>query len=72
VFEGNSLHGNGNSFDAAGPQLSCGQPARRVVRYEHDGSITVVADTFEGKRLSCPNDVVTHLLQGQLRLTSKI
>jgi gluconolactonase len=55
-----SNNSNGNSFDAAGRQLSCEHLTRRVVRYEHDGSITVVADTFEGKRLSSPNDVVAH------------
>jgi gluconolactonase len=60
VFRMPSNNSNGNSFDAAGRQLSCEHLTRRVVRYEHDGSITVVADTFEGKRLSSPNDVVAH------------
>ena len=58
VFRMPSNNSNGNSFDAAGRQLSCEHLTRRVVRYEHDGSITVVADTFEGKRLRSPNDVV--------------
>ncbi|HET9941824.1 MAG TPA: SMP-30/gluconolactonase/LRE family protein, partial [Terriglobia bacterium] len=60
VFRMPSNNSNGNSFDAAGRQLSCEHLTRRVVRYEHDGSITVVADTFDGKRLSSPNDVVAH------------
>jgi gluconolactonase len=60
VFRMPSNNSNGNSFDAAGRQLSCEHLTRRVVRYEHDGSITIVADTFEGKRLSSPNDVVAH------------
>ena len=60
VFRMPSNNSNGNSFDAAGRQLSCEHLTRRIVRYEHDGSITVVADTFEGKRLSSPNDVVAH------------
>jgi gluconolactonase len=38
--------------------VSCQQGARRVVRTEHDGSITVLADRFEGKRFNSPNDVV--------------
>jgi len=33
---------------------------RRVVRYEHDGSVTVLADSHGGKRLNSPNDVVPH------------
>ncbi len=60
VFRMPSNNSNGNSFDAMGRQLSCEHLTRRVVRYEHDGSITIVADTFEGKRLSSPNDVVAH------------
>ena len=60
VFRMPSNNSNGNSFDGAGRQLSCEHLTRRVVRYEHDGSITIVADAFEGKRLSSPNDVVAH------------
>ena len=33
---------------------------RRVVRYEHDGSTTVIAESYQGKRLNSPNDVVVH------------
>ena len=33
---------------------------RRVVRYEHDGSVTVIADSYNGKRFNSPNDVVPH------------
>ena len=43
-----------------GRQLSCEHLTRRVVRYEHDGSITVIADAFQGKRLNSPNDVAVH------------
>lgn len=60
VFRMPSNNSNGNTFDAAGRQISCEHLTRRVVRYEHDGSITVIADTFEGKKLSSPNDVVAH------------
>jgi len=49
---------NGNTFDHAGRQISCEHGARRVVRYNSDGSTTVIADSFDGKRLNSPNDVV--------------
>lgn len=57
VFRSPSNNSNGNTFDAQGRQLSCEHGARRVVRYEHDGSIAVIAEAFEGKRLNSPNDV---------------
>lgn len=60
VFRFPSNNSNGNSFDFQGRQLSCEHLARRVVRYEHDGSITVLAERFEGRRLNAPNDVVAH------------
>jgi gluconolactonase len=47
-------------FDFQGRQLSCEHLMRRVVRYELDGSVTVIADSFEGKRLNSPNDAVPH------------
>jgi gluconolactonase len=60
VFRMPSNNSNGNSFDFQGRQLSCEHLMRRVVRYEHDGSVTVLADSFNGKRLNSPNDVVPH------------
>ena len=60
VFRQPSNNSNGNSFDFEGRQLTCEHLMRRVVRYELDGSITVLADTFEDKRLNSPNDVVAH------------
>ena len=60
VFRLPSNNSNGNTFDFQGRQLSCEHLTRRVVRYENDGSITVLADSFEGKRLNSPNDVVPH------------
>ena len=60
VFRNPSNNSNGNTFDFQGRQLSCEHLTRRVVRYEHDGSITVIAEAFEGKRLNSPNDVVAH------------
>ena len=43
VFRQPSGHSNGNTFDFQGRQISCEHSGRRVVRYEHDGSITVIA-----------------------------
>ncbi len=60
VFRLPSNNSNGNSFDFQGRQLSCEHLMRRVVRYEHDGSITVLADSSNGKRLNSPNDVAAH------------
>ena len=60
VFRHPSNNSNGNTFDFQGRQLSCEHLTRRVVRYEHDGSTTVLADAYDGKRLNSPNDVVPH------------
>jgi gluconolactonase len=49
---------NGNTFDYEGRQISFEHGNRRVVRYEYDGSITVLADKYQGKRLNAPNDGV--------------
>ncbi len=55
-----SNNSNGNTFDYQGRQLSAEHGARRVARYEADGSVTVIADRYDGKRLNSPNDVVVH------------
>jgi len=60
VFRSPANNSNGNTFDFQGRQLSCEHLTRRVVRYEHDGSVTVIADSYGGKRLNSPNDVVPH------------
>lgn len=51
---------NGNTVDRQGRLVSCEHLARRVVRTEHDGSITVLASHWQGRRLNSPNDVVVH------------
>jgi gluconolactonase len=51
---------NGNTRDREGRLVTCEQGARRVIRTEHDGTVTVLADSFEGRRLNSPNDVVVH------------
>jgi gluconolactonase len=58
VFRKPSDHGNGNTRDRQGRLVTCEHGARRVTRTEYDGTITVLMDRFEGKRLNSPNDVV--------------
>ena len=58
VFRQPSNQANGNTRDRAGRLVTCEHGARRVTRTEYDGSITVLADQFKGKRLNSPNDVV--------------
>ena len=58
VFRAPSNNSNGNTLDRQGRLITCEHGARRVTRTEHDGSITVLADRFEGKRLNSPNDAV--------------
>ncbi|MBI1358315.1 MAG: DUF839 domain-containing protein [Acidobacteria bacterium] len=58
IFRQPAGNSNGNTFDWEGRQLSCEHGNRRVVRYEHNGSLSVLADKFEGKPLNAPNDVV--------------
>ncbi len=58
VFRHPSNNSNGNTVDREGRLVTCEHLARRVTRTEHDGSITVIADRFEGKRFNSPNDVV--------------
>jgi gluconolactonase len=60
VFRMPSNNSNGNTFDFQGRQLSCEHLTRRVVRYENDGSVSVIAAAYNGKRLNSPNDVVPH------------
>ncbi len=57
-FRRPSNYANGHTRDRQGRLVSCEHGGRRVTRTEHDGSITVLMDRFEGKRLNSPNDVV--------------
>jgi gluconolactonase len=59
-FRNPSFNSNGNSFDFQGRQISCQGFFRRVVRWELDGSLKVIADAYEGKLLNSPNDLVPH------------
>ena len=58
VFRHPSGNANGNARDRTGRLVTCEHSARRVTRTEYDGSITVILDRFQGKRLNSPNDVV--------------
>ena len=58
VFRTPSNYCNGNTIDQQGRLITCEHITRRVTRTEHDGSIRVLADEFNGKRRNSPNDVV--------------
>jgi gluconolactonase len=58
VFRQPAQNSNGNTTDRQGRLVTCEHGGRRVSRTEHDGSITTLADTWRGKRLNSPNDVV--------------
>jgi gluconolactonase len=60
TFRKPANNSNGNTFDFQGRQIACEHGTRRVARYEHDGSVTVLADKWNGKRLNAPNDAVVH------------
>ena len=57
-FRKPSNNANGNARDRQGRLITCEEDARRVTRTEYDGTITVIADNFEGKPLNSPNDIV--------------
>ncbi|MEU9919366.1 SMP-30/gluconolactonase/LRE family protein [Streptomyces sp. NPDC051001] len=56
VFRSPAGYSNGNTLDREGRLITCEQGNRRVTRTEHDGSVTVLADRYRGKRLNSPND----------------
>jgi len=58
VFRQPSNFSNGNARDRQGRLITCEHLTRRVTRTEYDGKITVLADSFNGKRLNSPNDIV--------------
>jgi gluconolactonase len=57
-FRKPSNHANGHTRDRQGRVIACEHLGRRVVRHEYDGAITVIADSFAGRPLNSPNDVV--------------
>lgn len=68
-FRHPSGNSNGNTFDFHGRQIACEHGNRRVVRYEHNGGMTVIADKYEGKGLNAPNDAVVHPEDGSIWFT---
>jgi gluconolactonase len=58
VFRAPSGYSNGNTVDRQGRLVTCEHGFRRVTRTEHDGSVTVLASHYKGKRFNSPNDVV--------------
>lgn len=60
VFRSPSNYSNGNFRDRQGRLLTCEHDTRRLTRTEHDGTITVLMDQFQGKKLNAPNDLAVH------------
>ena len=58
VFKEKTNQANGLTRDLQGRLIACEHETRRVTRQEHDGSITVIANSFQGRRLNRPNDDV--------------
>jgi len=58
IFRKPSNYANGNTRDRQGRLITCEHGGRRITRTEYDGTITVLIDSFNGKRLNSPNDVV--------------
>ncbi len=68
VFRSDTNHANGLMLDPDGRLFACEGDARRIVRYEPDGGVTVLVDSFEGKRFNIPNDLAIDL-QGRVWFT---
>ena len=60
AFRHPANNSNGNTFDWEGRLVTCEHAARRVVRQEHNGKLTVLADHWQGKPFNAPNDIVVH------------
>jgi gluconolactonase len=58
IFRHPSNGGNGNTVDREGRLVTCEQYTRRISRTERDGSVTILADNYAGKRFTAPNDVI--------------
>ena len=58
VYRQPSMNSNGNTIDREGRLITCEHAGRRVTRTELDGSITIIADKYNGKQLNSPNDAV--------------
>src|SRR5215510_7364044 len=58
VYRQPSMNSNGNTIDREGRLITCEHSGRRVTRTELDGSITIIADKYNGKKLNSPNDLI--------------
>jgi gluconolactonase len=58
VYRQPAMNSNGNTIDREGRLITCEHSGRRVTRTELDGSITIIADKYNGKKLNSPNDAV--------------
>ena len=58
IFRNPSGNSNGLTLDREGRLLACEHGNRRLTRTEHDGSVRIIVDKFQGKKLNSPNDVV--------------
>jgi gluconolactonase len=68
-FRKPSHHANGLARDLQGRLLACEHGTRRITRTEYNGSITVLADHYKGKRLNSPNDIVCKQGDGSIWFT---
>ena len=55
-----TIGGNGTTFDLQGRLVNCEGDGRMVTRLAADGSVTTLADQYQGKKLNRPNDVICH------------
>jgi gluconolactonase len=70
MFRTPSMHSNGNTFDYSGRQISFCHGSRDVRRYEHDGSVTILAaKNGAGKEFNAPNDGMVHPHDGSIWFT---
>ena len=60
IFRSPSHYANGNTRDRQGRLVTCEHDTRRLTRTEYDGTVTVLIDRYQGKRLNAPNDVAVH------------
>src|SRR5215472_2033886 len=60
VFRSPSNYSNGNTRDRQGRLVTCEHDSRRLTRTEYDGTVTVLADRYQGRPLNAPNDLAVH------------
>ncbi len=60
VFRSPAGYANGHTLDRQGRLVSCEQGHRRITRTEHDGTLTVLVERYQGMRFNSPNDLVVH------------